>query len=97
MMQSARQEEGGVVTRRGALCLLAAGVAGGTLLPRLAAAGGSAAASSAPIERIGLQLYTVRRALAKDLEGTLAAIAAAGVRELEFAGFRTDVFASPSP
>lgn len=39
------------------------------------------------IERIGLQLYTVRSALARDLEGTLAAIAQAGITELEFAGY----------
>jgi sugar phosphate isomerase/epimerase len=91
MRQSMRLTGESSLSRRDALRLLAAGVAGGTLLPRLA---GAADAGSTPpvdrvrrIERIGLQLYTVRRALAKDLEGTLAAIAAAGVRELEFAGY----------
>ena len=39
------------------------------------------------LESIGLQLYTVRRAMAQDLEGTIAAIADAGVTELEFAGY----------
>jgi sugar phosphate isomerase/epimerase len=34
-----------------------------------------------------LQLYTVRAALAKDVEGTIAAVAAAGITELEFAGY----------
>lgn len=39
------------------------------------------------IERIGLQLYTVRKLLAGDVEGTIAAVAAAGVKEVEFAGY----------
>lgn len=41
----------------------------------------------ARIERIGLQLYTVRREMAKDVEGTLATVAAAGYKEVEFAGY----------
>src|SRR5213594_2013529 len=36
---------------------------------------------------IGIQLYTVRRELAKDVEGTLAKLAAIGYREVEFAGY----------
>lgn len=36
---------------------------------------------------IGLQLYTVRAAMASDLEATLARVAAIGYREVEFAGF----------
>lgn len=39
------------------------------------------------IERLGLQLYTVRTEMAKDFEGTLAKVAAAGYREVEFAGY----------
>jgi sugar phosphate isomerase/epimerase len=39
------------------------------------------------LERIGLQLYTVREALARDFEGTLAQVAAIGYREVEFAGY----------
>jgi sugar phosphate isomerase/epimerase len=39
----------------------------------------------------GLQLYTVRRLLERDYEGTLARVAALGIRELEFAGLH------PSP
>ena len=75
------------LSRRRALKLLAAGVAGGSLLPRLAAAGERHNTEARRIERIGLQLYTVRSAMAKDLEGTIAAIAAAGITELEFAGY----------
>jgi len=39
------------------------------------------------IERIGLELYTVRDALAKDFEGTLAQVAKIGYKEVEFAGY----------
>ncbi|MBM3908330.1 MAG: sugar phosphate isomerase/epimerase [Gemmatimonadetes bacterium] len=39
------------------------------------------------IDRIGLQLYTVRAAMAADLPGTLKAVAALGYREVEFAGY----------
>jgi sugar phosphate isomerase/epimerase len=78
-------------TRRHVLQLLAAGVAGSSLLPSLSRAD----ARSEPLDfetarrinRIGLQLYTVRSALTKDLEGTIAAVAAAGITELEFAGY----------
>ena len=76
-----------VLSRRAALQMMAAGVAGGALLPRLAAAASSDYSDARRIERIGLQLYTVRRAMQKDLEGTLAAIAAAGITEIEFAGY----------
>ena len=74
-----------LTTRRDVLRLLAAGVAGGTLLPRLASA--REVPRRARIDKIGLQLYTVRKAMAKDIEGTIAAVAAAGVREVEFAGY----------
>jgi sugar phosphate isomerase/epimerase len=39
------------------------------------------------IERIGIQLYTVRNEMAKDIEATLAKVAALGYREVEFAGY----------
>ena len=40
-----------------------------------------------PLNRpIGIQLYTVREAASKDLEGTLRQLAAIGYREVEFAG-----------
>jgi sugar phosphate isomerase/epimerase len=39
------------------------------------------------IDRLGLQLYTVRTEMAKDFEGTLAKVAAAGYQEVEFAGY----------
>jgi sugar phosphate isomerase/epimerase len=39
------------------------------------------------LSRIGLQLYTVRDRMAADVEGTLAAVAAVGYQEVEFAGY----------
>jgi sugar phosphate isomerase/epimerase len=43
--------------------------------------------TSRKLSRIGLQLYTVRRELEKDFEGTLAKVAALGYSEVEFAGY----------
>lgn len=37
--------------------------------------------------KIGLQLYTVRRDLEKDFEGTLRKVSALGIKEVEFAGY----------
>src|SRR5258708_39067737 len=43
------------------------------------------------IDRVGLQLYTVRAAMKTDFEGTIAKVAATGYKEVEFAGiFATD-------
>ena len=39
------------------------------------------------LDRIGLQLYTVRHEMQKDVEGTIARVAAIGYREVEFAGY----------
>jgi sugar phosphate isomerase/epimerase len=39
------------------------------------------------LDRIGVQLYSLRRELAKDFEGTLARVAAIGYAEVEFAGY----------
>lgn len=71
-----------------------------TFLGMTAAAAGSAAVRVAArpegegtavqrrrIERIGMQLYTVRADMAKDFEGTLATVAALGYKEVEFAGY----------
>jgi sugar phosphate isomerase/epimerase len=45
------------------------------------------AASEHRIGKIGVQLYTVRDALSKDFEGTLAKVAKIGYKEVEFAGY----------
>src|ERR1700745_2975472 len=39
------------------------------------------------IEKVGLQLYTVRHAMKQDFEGTVAKGAAVGYKEVEFAGY----------
>ena len=39
------------------------------------------------IARLGVQLYTVRDLMQRDMDGTLAAIAKIGYQEVEFAGF----------
>src|SRR5256886_15074313 len=57
------------------------GVAVAAGLPRLPKVRG------ARIERVGLQLYTVRHEMEKDVEATIARVAASGYKEVEFAGY----------
>lgn len=45
------------------------------------------AVATTRLTKIGVQLYTVRSLMEKDVEGTLAAVAAAGYTEVEFAGY----------
>jgi sugar phosphate isomerase/epimerase len=45
------------------------------------------AAGEHKIEKVGLQLYTVRGEMQKDFDGTLAKVAAIGYKEVEFAGY----------
>lgn len=84
---SLHDEGSATMNRRTLLQLLAAGVTGTALLPKLGAAMSHSPAATRRIQNIGLQLYTVRSAMQKDIEGTMAAIAAAGITELEFAGY----------
>jgi sugar phosphate isomerase/epimerase len=49
--------------------------------------GGLPGPSLGQLDRIGLQLYTVRQAMHDDFEGTLEKVAAIGYREVEFAGY----------
>lgn len=67
------------ISRREATRVLGAGILGAVLpgLPRL---------RRDRLARIGLQLYTVRRELARDFDGTLARVGEIGYREVEFAG-----------
>ena len=44
-------------------------------------------AESHRIEKIGVQLYTVRDEMKRDFDGTIAKVAAIGYREVEFAGY----------
>jgi sugar phosphate isomerase/epimerase len=48
------------------------------------------AASEHTVENIGVQLYTVRDAIAKDFDGSLAKVAAIGYKNVELAGFAFD-------
>ena len=43
---------------------------------------------AAKLQRIGMELYTVRSLTAKDLSGTLAQLAKIGYKEVEFAGYQ---------
>jgi sugar phosphate isomerase/epimerase len=50
-------------------------------------AGGAVVSGPRKLSRIGLQLYTVRAEMARDVPGTLARVAATGYTEVEFAGY----------
>jgi sugar phosphate isomerase/epimerase len=81
---------GAGVSRRRLLQGLSAVAVGSLTIPDLVSAlSRTAAVGAGQAERppLGLQLYTVRALMARDVEGTLAACAAAGVREVEFAGY----------
>src|SRR5215467_9054320 len=45
------------------------------------------AAETHHIDKVGVQLYTVRDMMKQDFDGTLAKVAQIGYREVEFAGF----------
>src|SRR5436853_5780986 len=45
------------------------------------------AADDHKIEKIGLQLYTVRDLMKQDFDGTVSKVAAIGYKEVEFAGY----------
>jgi sugar phosphate isomerase/epimerase len=53
----------------------------------IACSGGLRTAHSARLDKIGLQLYTVRDQMKADFEGTLARVAEIGYKEVEFAGY----------
>ncbi|WP_406079995.1 sugar phosphate isomerase/epimerase family protein [Micromonospora sp. NBC_00858] len=83
----------GPVSRRGVLraatvsaaALGTAGLLAGTATA--ASAGHSNGRRRVPVDRISIQLYTVRDQLAADLPGTLAALRRIGYRRVEHAGF----------
>jgi sugar phosphate isomerase/epimerase len=60
-----------------------AGVTAATLLTKRLAW----AAADHKIDRLGVQLYTVRDQMKADFDGTLAKVAAIGYKEVEFAGY----------
>jgi sugar phosphate isomerase/epimerase len=73
------------IDRRTFVKALGAGTAGIALGCTPKTTNGSVAARK--IDRIGIQLYTVRSEMEKDFEGTLSKIAGIGYKEVEFAGY----------
>jgi sugar phosphate isomerase/epimerase len=65
------------------------GCGGRDSTPRSEAAQAEPDATQAPatLGSVGLQLYTVRRLMQRDFEGTLRQVAEVGYREVEFAGY----------
>ena len=47
----------------------------------------TALAQGRRVEKVGLQLYTLRNEMSQDFEGTLARVAEIGYKEMEFAGY----------
>lgn len=74
-----------VIDRRAFVKTLGAGTAGVAL--GCAPHGLMGGAKSRKIDRVGIQLYTVRNDMERDFEGTLASIAGIGYKEVEFAGY----------
>jgi len=70
------------MNRRSFVRSLMLGAGGAACVP-----GPRAAYAGKKLSKIGVQLYTVRRELEADFEGTLAKVAALGYREVEFAGY----------
>src|SRR5688572_20827465 len=69
-----------MLSRRSFLASAGAGVMAGSFMNR-------AIANHHEKIPLGIQLWTVKDEAAKDLEGTLRKVYAAGFREIEFAGF----------
>jgi len=83
MTRSARREPCAVcrTTRREFIGMMT-GLGVAALIP-----GARRTAHSARLEKIGLQLYTVRDQMKADFEGSLARVAEIGYKEVEFAGY----------
>jgi sugar phosphate isomerase/epimerase len=73
-----------LIERRSFLTRAAWGALGSVVLSRLGAA---AREGTRKVDKVGLQLYTVRKEMAQDFAGTLAKVAAIGFKEVEFAGY----------
>jgi sugar phosphate isomerase/epimerase len=73
-----------VTSRRSFIAALGSGLAG----PAKAVADAAKAVTAAPFAgNVGLELYSLRREMAKDAPGTLAQVRAMGFQEVEVAGF----------
>ena len=90
---ASHEEVARLLSRRGFLRTAAVGAAvvgaSGALATPAAATGASSGGTPlrVPLDKISIQLYTLRDQLAIDLEGTMAALAAIGYQKVEHAGF----------
>jgi sugar phosphate isomerase/epimerase len=75
-----------MLTRRNFVATVAA-VAGGAIGGKALALPTAFRGRPRKLDRIGIQLYSVRDLMKSDFEGTLASIAQIGYKEVEFAGF----------
>ena len=88
MVKQQDQSCTGAIDRRSFLTMLS-----GSLI---ATAVGTRAYGMSPVrklDRIGVQFYTIRDALTRDLDGSLARVAAIGYQEVELAGYRSHTVA----
>ncbi len=74
-------------SRREFLGALGRAAFGAAALGRVRPSAMLAGLGGAPRTPIGIQLYTVRELMKRDFDGTLAALAGIGYREVEFAGY----------
>lgn len=80
------ENNGTVIGRRSFLALASASLATAALGSRAWAIPDS---RRDRLKRIGVQLYTIRDAVARDLDGSLARVAAIGYQEVELAGYQS--------
>lgn len=85
--RDARRTPGRAIDRRSFLAALGGTTATLALGGTAVTAACASARDEGPIDRLGLQLYTVRSLMAEDVERTLRQVAAVGYREVEFAGY----------
>ena len=76
-----------MISRRGFLATVGALAAGAACRSNGAQQQVAQAATRRRLDRVGIQLYTVRNAMRSDMPGTIARIAEMGYREVEFAGY----------
>jgi sugar phosphate isomerase/epimerase len=76
-----------MTTRRDFLIKLGGSALGITALPHLRGLSAAEIVAADRLERIGIQLYTLRSLMEKDFEGTIARVAGIGYKEVEFAGY----------
>ena len=77
-----------MITRRTFLVVVGASVGSAVCRTRADTPGlGTTAAGRRHLDRIGIQLYSVRQEMQRDMPATLARIADIGYREVEFAGY----------